>query len=154
MTMSIHRNAEIHFKNKIFEKEERSDARMEQMWSRSSNVFRKSVQIQLYFATPFVKIQLSRISALQTKSHCKKKKGQMLPSLKSTQIKSYFQTKKQVQAFCNVYFTAYSCLWMLYCIRVCADKGRLKFQFIQGIESVYQPRTSIHNGTNNCTKVL
>lgn len=149
--MSIHRNTEIHFKCKIFEKEERSEPRMEWMWSQYSNVFRKSVQIQLQFATPFEKIQLSRISALQSKSHCKRKNREVLPSLKSTQLKSQFQTREQLQALC--YFSASNCLQMICCIRGCADKRRLKLQFVQGIENIYQPRTSVCNGTNNCIGV-
>lgn len=57
-------------------------------------------------------------------------------------------------SFLECYFSAYSCLQMFCCLRLCADKRRLKLLFAQGVESIYQPETSACSGTNNCTRDL
>lgn len=86
----------------------------------------------MYFATPLVKIQLSRISAFQNKFHYKmKKRGASFLEKHSTKT---FISDKGIYAFYNVIL---ACLAAYRCFAAYVDKRRLKLQFVQGIGRIF-----------------
>lgn len=82
----------------------------------------------MYFATPLIKIQLSRISAFQSKFHYEMKKRDA--SFLEKHSTKTFISDKGICAFYNVILV---CLAVYRCFAACVDKRRLKLQFVQGI---------------------